>query len=147
MSIEKFAKTDIESLNALRIVQETMDINLLKYTLLNDGKDFTDIINALNKGVEKGPYTEKERDTALQGNEDMYCMCAIDLVKNGAPYRKWEAQLHQGVRTGLFSREEVSKAVINGVQVQYRKIMEEARKNPKPEKSNVIAWLPSYCIR
>ncbi|MBR9704972.1 hypothetical protein GOV12_06165 [Candidatus Pacearchaeota archaeon] len=136
-----------ESIRALRLVREKFDVYMLKKELLEEGHDFEYLFNALNRGVEEELYSADERDEALQQNEDVLCMCAIEIVRKGTPYKLWKSILDIGVKSALFSIAEKNEAVMEGVQVQYRRLMDEARRNPSPPRSNIIALLPSYCVR
>lgn len=111
--------TDEESLKALAIVREESDVYMLRSKLSKEGHDFGYLMGALNRGVERGLYSADERDIALRQNEDVEGMCALAMVKKGAPYKLWRQALDRGVRSCLFSREERERAALKGVEVQY----------------------------
>jgi hypothetical protein len=146
MTPKEIAQEYKASLEALTIVKESRNIYLLKFKLAQEGHDFSYLMNELNNGIKRGVYSSNEVNESLKQNKDIWCMCALDMVKNGDPYKNWKDLLNKGIETALFSKEEKSEAISNGIQIQYKKIMEEARKNPKPKESNIIAWLPRECL-
>ena len=118
-NLESITEKELSPEKALAIVQEEHDIFALKVRLSKGGLNFDHLTNVLNLGVERKLYTADERDRVLKQNKDVLCMYAFSMVKNGSPHRLWKHILYDGIKSALFSREEVSKATTDGVKAQY----------------------------
>jgi hypothetical protein len=112
-----------ESIEYLLDVAKNTDFFGLIRKLSSEGKNFSYMTDAINRGVEQGQYTAEARDQALQHNPEVWYMYAFQMIKKGEPYNEWKPVLKKGIEAGLYLESDIKEVMHKDFLSDYLKTM------------------------